>query len=249
MSVGQSTSPGLERASDRRELTEVLGRVEQLERTKPDAGVSLFGSSHQAVPLGYYGSGAPNLDVVGYAWVADATSYGGGYVEADADDDYFTGLVLLEPKGSVWQFNYRHSAGPDYGRFRVGLASLEYESADRPSGDSEGKIAPVDGSYGSFSYVELTPGVGGIDLYSATAIGDLASSNSNPFIVGGDVGDPLSSFTALGNDPYTGFPIMDGGPGWYRMKIYTDGKNASSSGFRIRLSEVILTRRADDNAY
>lgn len=249
MSVGQSTSPGLERASDRRELTEVLGRVEQLERVPAARYLTQFGTWHQQLPLVFYDAAAapPGIDVDGYSWVNDASFVGGGYVEGTADAKYFTGMVLLGPKGSIWQITWRAANGPDFGRFTFALASLLYESDLRPSGDPTGKIAPVDGAYGSFTYIDLAT-THTYDGYAATDLGEVLVSSSVPFIVGGDEGAPLTDFDTGVTDPMTGFTLMDGGPGWYRFKVYTDGKNASSSGFKVRISNILFTRRADDNA-
>lgn len=233
----------------RHHRTHEPGGSDELSRS---ARTALFGTSYQRIQLQYVGSGAPDLDGTAYdafSWVTDPTAFSGGYVEATTDGAFFSGLVLLEPKGSVWQFNHRRSTGPDYGRYKVALTSLEYESASRPAGDLRGKIAPVDGGYGSFSYIDLTSGTG-FDGYGATASGDIAHDSSLPFIVGGDEGDPLTDFATGITDPGpTGFTLMDGGPGWYRLKIYTSGKHASSSGYRVRISDAILTRRSDDNTF
>lgn len=208
-----------------------------------------FGAWHQRIPLYYYDAinQPPGWDYSGFQWVNDASFRGGGYVGATADASYFTCLVLLAPKGSIWQLNISHSDGPDFGRIRVQLASMLYESASRPSGDPTGKIGPVDGSYGSFTYVDLNASPG-FDTYSATPGGDHASGSSLPFIVGGDEGDPLTDILSAPTDPFTGRRMMDGGPGWYRLKIHVSGKNASSSGYKVRISDVLLNRRADDNA-
>lgn len=255
MSVGQSTSPGLERASDRRELTEVLGRVEQLERVPAARYATQFGSSHQSLPLQYAGSPIPDISGVfwdGFEWITDPTSFRCGYAEATTEGAFFSGLVLLEPKGSVWHFNNRRSEGPDFGKYTISLASLVYESPLRGGtlADQAGKIGPSDGSYAGseppFAYVDLATA----DAYASVAVNDYAPETVNPpFIVGGEVGDPLTDFVTGITDPFLGFQLMDGGPGWYRLRVMVEGQNPSSTGFRCRISEAILTRRSDENSF
>lgn len=207
------------------------------------------GAWHQQIPLVWYDAAdhPPGIDEDGYTWVNDASFVGGGYVEGTADGDYFTCMVLLGPKGSIWQITWRAAQGPDFGRFTFALASLGYESNLRPSGDNTGKIAPVDGAYGSFTYIDLAT-THSYDAYNPADVGEVRVSSSTPFIVGGDEGDPLTDFFTGNTDPMTGFTLMDGGPGWYRFKVYTDGKNAASSGYRVRISNIVFSRRADDNA-
>lgn len=232
------------------------GRTHLPGGTDPIPGLSLGGGGtelgpwHQSIPLTQYGSGGGGLDVSGFAWVPDASFAHGGYIGATADTSYFTSLIQLAPKGAIFQLSIRMATGPDFGRVSFALTSLEYESASRPSGDTTGKIAPVDGAYGTFSYIDMIPAASTFNFegYSASATGDFTFTGTIPFIMGGDVGDPLTDFETAVSDPLTGFKLTDGGPGWYRIKCYVDGKNASSSGYKTRISEILLTRRADDNA-
>ncbi len=214
-----------------------------------------FGGPVQEVFLPSFADVTVNDIGTGVGWLGDAASYGGGYVTrgtSPADGDYFSFLSYFGPTGSAWSMRYLHYVGPDYGKLQVAIASGGYELASRPSGCPPGKIQPYDSGYGdALSYVNF---VGLQDCYNVSETQPTGSFPGNlQLIVGGGVGAVLTDFTdttspcadVSGADPYTGINIMDGGPGWYRTKIFVSGKNASSSGFRFRITRVAWSRIDD----
>lgn len=211
----------------------------------PSTAAVELGPWTQHVPLYYFDAldNPPGVDFLTFDWVSDPVYRGGGYCGATANNSYFTWLINLSPKGSIWHVFLRAAGSTDYGKLTIAFTSLAYESASRPSGDETGKIAPVDGSYGTFSYVDLATQ----ECYTAGGFNENVVSGSFPFIVGGDVGDVLTDFTTGVTDPFTGFTLMDGGPGWYRIRAKVNGKHASSGGHKMRVTDLRVVRAADDN--
>lgn len=210
-----------------------------------------FGSWSQHIPLYYFDSvdAPPNIDFLTFDWATDSAYRGCGYCGATANGSYFSWLVNLSPRGSVWHVYINAAGDVDYGKLTISFGSLVYESTERGSGELSGKIGPADASYpGSlpaFTYVDLAT----IDCYESGGFTENSTGGSSyPFIVGGVTGTPLTDFTTGITDPVTGFTLMDGGPGWYRMRVKVDGKNGASSGYKARVTDVRVVRKADDNA-
>ncbi len=183
-------------------------------------------------------------------WVGDAASWGGGYVTRvfPADGDFFEFSFLASPEGSGWGLNFLAYNGPDYGKIDIKVASLGYQLDSRPSGCPVGKIQSDDGSYGDPpDFIAW----GGQDFYAA--VEGQENLGQYDFFVGGQVGDVLTDISDVGNpcadgsgdDPMTFIPVTDGGPGWYRVKMVVNGKNASSSGYRVRITRASLIRLDD----
>lgn len=183
-------------------------------------------------------------DTTGFDWSQESAHTNGGYLGSTALNDYITMLVLAHPQGSIWGLRVLGDTGPDFGITRVAIASVGYQLASRPSGSTSGKIQDRAGGYGtSPSYKQMVQ----YDLYSAgLTVGGLTSNGFVPFIPGGAEGAVLSSLSAGGTDPYTGYHISDGGPGWYLIRFLTVGKNGASTGYKIRLSDIVWHRVADD---
>lgn len=211
----------------------------------------ILGSSTQEVYLPEFAS-LTNSDTNGPVWVGDAASYGGGYITraSPSNGDYFSFMTLFWPKGSIWSLRALHYVGPDYGIFKMYIASLGYELSSRPSGCANGKIQDFGAGYGdALNYVHFTA----VDTDCYAAVESQTHQGDVQIVVGGDQGDPLTDLREAGNpcgdangdDPYSNFPIMDGGPGWYRTKIVVDGKNASSTNYRMRISRIAWSRVDD----
>ncbi len=233
--------------------------IHQLQRRPAFNSLGDFGSQTQEIFLPAFADiTVADVGATGCTWLGDAASYGGGYVTkatAPADGDSFSFLTYFGPSGSVWSFRFLFYEGEDYGILKTQLASVAYESPDRPSGCVGGKIQPYDSAYGTaLSYIDTGWAQ---DCYAAVLAQPVTSLPGNlQVIVGGDLGDPLTDMSdtvnvcsnVIGADPYTGFTVMDGGPGWYRTKMVIDGKNASSAGFRFRVTRVAWQRIDDAGA-
>lgn len=231
--------------------------IQQLQR-RPQItpAVTEFGVGTQIPYLPEFADSSNADQSGGIGFTFDNTSYGGGYVARTnpllaADGDYFTFMALLSPIGSIWSFRYLHWVGPAYGKLEVEMASLGYDLAARPSGCPQGKVQPYNAAYGdALSYLNM-----GINTDGYNAVEQQVTGGFSDFVieVGGQPGDPLTDFTDIGNecadgagfDPFNSVAVMDGGPGWYRVKIKINGKNASSTGYNFRISSVAWSRVDD----
>jgi len=233
--------------------------IRQLQRRPARNGIADFGTTTQQIYLPDLAN-VTNGDVsTGVGWNWDFTTWSGGYVTratSPADGDHFSFMALLSPAGSIWQFSFTYWIGPSYGKLKASIASLGYELVSRPSGCPAGKIQPWDAGYGdALNYVSRVAWLQ--DCYNAAESQALVDGTGLfQVIPGGDIGAPLTDLTDVGNpcangsgnDPYTAVNVMDGGPGWYRIKMNVEGKNASSSGFKFRVSTATLVRLDDDLA-
>lgn len=208
-----------------------------LERVAPSV-LATLGLPNQVIPLPslVVTSGA---DTTGFTWTRDNAYTGGGYLGCTLNNSFF-GFMVQVSQGGIFALRMRAGTGPDFAKFKVQVASLDAPPIGR-SGDPTGKIEGS--SSGTISLVTLTSA---IDTYSAIVGGEDDPINGQlVFVVGGDPGDPLTTFLGP-SDPGTGYSIMDGGPGWYFVKISTDGQNGASSGFKLRFTSMVLTRLNDD---
>lgn len=233
--------------------------INQLQRRPvyPDQTAEL-GLPTTVIYMPLIGNG-PNVDndpMVGPAmsFELDATAPFGGYVtrSTPAIDSYFTFMVNMQPQGSIWGLSWVYGIGPDYGIVETSVASVIYQSPERQSGCPIGKIQPPNEAYGGpLNYMAFSTQ----DAYNATD--DYAFIDGmQVWVIGGDVGSPLTDFadtsnpcaTGGGDDPFTGYTIWDGGPGWYRFRFQVTDKNASSTNYRHRINHIGLIR-LDDSGY
>ncbi len=208
----------------------------QLLRRPSVNAFSEFGATTQPIWLQAFAQ-PTNCEVIGTTqWVYD-----------------FSFMALLSPQGSIWQLSITWWTGPDYGKMDFSMASLEAPPTDRPLGCPPGKIQPWDQAYGD-ALVYIQPVGSFQDFYSVTETQELVGGQGIlQIVVGGSLGDPLTDLNEIGNvcanntgaDPYTLVNVMDGGPGWYRFLLQINGKNASSTGYRFRISSAALVRLDD----
>lgn len=199
-----------------------------------------FGAAVQIVPL-------PLITTIGdssgFSWTRDSAFTHGGYLGCTASTAYFTFLWYLGRKGGIYGVRYRASGDVDYAKLTFSMASLGYELPSRPSGIASGKIQPTSGAYGTTpSQVDKFTH----DWYSAVPLAETIFNAQEVFVVGGDEGDALTTFTSS-TDPMLGYSIMDGGPGWYKAKVRVNGRNvANTTGYKLRIPELVLCRLDDD---
>ncbi len=233
--------------------------VRQLQR-RPVIGseTAEFGAATQEIFLPAIGNFSNNCadPLIGSSMIytLDVTAPGGGgYVTRVTPDQgsYFEFDILLTPQNAIFALGLIFGRGPDYGKFTISIASLLYQSELRPSGCPAGKIQPCDGSYGDDPvFFDLDTQ----DAYSVAPTYEVYGQLN--LIPGGNVGDPLTDLTDVGNpcadntglDPLLGMGIMDGGPGWYRVRVQVNDKNASSTDYRCRIVRFACVRLNDTGA-
>jgi hypothetical protein len=215
------------------------------------ATVTDFGDASYNAPLIALADSGNTLKTAGVVWVFDAAVSSGGYITkvAPANGSYFATLLRFHPQNAIYALAFTYASGPDYGNFDVNIASIEYQSASRPSGDPEGKLQDLTVGFGN----AIVAGYGSnpvfkklttYNAYSAVAIAESGSSGVLTFIPGGAEGDVLTSLTAA-TDPYTLLSISDGGPGWYLIQFKVNGKDAASTNYRFRIISLQVLRTPD----
>lgn len=178
--------------------------------------------------IGYVGDGFSNpIDNA----VADSTCFHGGYVHdgADADGAVAHWTVWLGPTGA--RFNIRVLAVSNAGAGKLGLKAEKLE-----------EVSPGIWERGSASLIDIWPGSPPIDMYTPPTVPNQHYSTYTFGIEGADCDTP---FTAVDDSPSYGYGL-DGGPGRYRLWLYVDGKNGSSSGYAALLQQVVLIRNNGD---
>lgn len=178
----------------------------------------------------------------GYSYVTDATYPLGGYLGATADAKYFVIGFILGPAGSRWTVALNLGFGPDYGKLQLqwGQTPVQVEAADSDSGVVEPQYI-YDPGYVPAWY--QTNNADLLDTYAAAPSTTGSLRGKSTFYISGDAGDQLSSNGIA--DPYPSTVSMNGsGDGshiWW-MKGLTSGKNASSTGYRIRINQIRVHR-------
>lgn len=219
-------------------LGDALDRIRALERTR-------VGKVYPANPV------RPQLDV---GFPADDSLHFGTFTVDDrvrlnaylestgAQDAYFQRKFTLGPEGSLWTAYVGYAAAPDGGKAKLSIASVPSPNPVRGGSNDVGTLQP-DSSGGSdpWNWVEL----GTLDTYAAAFI-DAATTFSASFrLMGGDEAD----LTAIaGTDPFVPCATGDGGAGQYAMRVEVNGKNVSSSGYVLRITEVTFMR-LDDSGF
>lgn len=191
-------------------------------------------------------------------YTLDNTAPFGAYIDETSDGSWFAFAMPLGPRYSMWAVGvwyYRTSDG--------GIIELEWAttSIDQLATDGYGSIRSVENPPGdvgaSWFYPSATAGHYQIDTYNAVSSWQF-QRKSRIIIVGAD-GTMLSADGATATDVagvYEGLlsdqKAMNGGGDpsvmwWLRLK--TNGKNASSSGYRMRVAGVSVARiHADGNS-
>lgn len=174
---------------------------------------------------------AAGIGVINY--VIDNTYPHNGYVEQTTDQNYIAWPVELGPQGSIWLPIALFDKGPDRGKYELQLAGAEPDTATGvPTGPSN--IAAGDWkTHANLTYdgyaVGANPYPGSPQIFSAFRINGADGAKGTAFSAG---------FYGLD---------WDGGSGGYGIRVKTNGKNAASTGFRRRLSGLVLLRLGDDS--
>ena len=174
-------------------------------------------------------------------WTIDAAYPASGYWKSTLDLAYVSFVVNLGPKGSRWGMRPLIAEGINYGKLEVQFASLSWTNyyTGSPPYDEGGFTGlglgqPVEGGN---SFVTLET----LDCYAAADNPFRIQSSYRRFRIAGDDGDLGTAFTS----EITGDYAWDGGSGVHRVKLVTNGKNASSTGNEMRLGGFALFRLDD----
>lgn len=197
------------------------------------------------IPLEFVGASGDNVSMLGgfegppgpggFTYQLDATFSHNGAAKSTADAANFTFPFPFTPAGSLWGFSVRGKKGPSFGILQIALASVESPNPNRSGVNDDGTFNDQEGD---MTFVDVPDAF--VNCYNATAASEDWIIRNAPFRLNGAEGDPLTTFS--GSDAYTGFDLMNGGPGWYMVRLYTDGKHASSSGYAIQISSLVIAR-------
>lgn len=198
-----------------------------------------------AIPLEFAGElGVQNGRALGgfdsgtaYDWTIDTAFTHNGALKSTTNGAQFFFPFSFTPAGSLWSFSARGAEGSDFGILQIALASIGSPNPNRGGVDDRGTLNDQEAD---MTFVNVPAAV--VDCYNATPLTEHLYMLNAAFRVHGIAGSPLTAFS--GTDGYTGFTLMDGGPGWYMVKVFTNGKHASSSGYRINLSSLVIARVA-----
>jgi len=153
------------------------------------------------------------------------------------DGASFVRHVSLGPKGSIWSAQVSYASAPDAPKFDIYLASVASPDPARGGVDDAGTLLEESG----LTYVKL---FGPIDTYAA-AFTDDGWHGTIPFRL---AGADLAPFTAFGANDAFGFRTINGGAGQYAVRLRINGKNAASTGYHLRVTELAFVR-LDDFSY
>lgn len=234
----------------------------------PIPGLTLGGLSYVATPNKHSILG-PEFQafesVVGVAqgtspfgYTFDNTAPFGAYIDETTDGSWFTFAMPLGPRYSMWAVNVWYQRSSDGGIIELEWATTSIDQIGTDTYGSVRSIANPPGDVGaSWYYPSATASHYQIDTYNA-GTSWVHARRSRIIIVGAD-GVMLSADGATASDVtgvYEGLTAtqkaMNGGGDpsvmwWLRLKC--NGKNASSSGFRMRVAGVSVVRiHADDNS-
>ena len=166
-------------------------------------------------------------------WTVDATYVNCGYLEKTTDGQVVSWMVNLQPARSAWIIGVITGMGADYGKLETQLASNPIDqsifTADRFPEESA-----------NLTYVTLQT----FDCYNATTLKNVQWASFTIFLITGDEGTNGTAFTT-GTGLYAGIKTWDGGPGLHRVRLKTNGKHASSTGYRNRVSQLVVARVSD----
>lgn len=170
-------------------------------------------------------------------WTIDSTYPFGGYMQMSTQNDFVVWPVVLAPKGSTWLPYAVLAQGPDFGIVKITLGTaLPVTSADDTDGLGGAGLFYDSGSTTFISW----PNDGQWDGYAASNTPfPGASSIFNGFRIMGNDGAVGTSLSVA-----TGFAAhgWDGGSGPHFLKLSCTTKNASSTGYKWRLSALGFIR-------
>lgn len=189
-------------------------------------------------------------------WTRDLTIDWGGYLTNDptaTDGDEMFIAAPLGPRWSCWHLDICYGRGPDHGilNFQVATAPF-FRTCDgvptiNPTGNERYDIAAPD-SLGDYDLTWFDLPGWTVDGYNASEL-----FNSNTQEVGstiritGEYGQMLGNVDTGECEPLTGQSFDSGDGLVYYFRLFLNGQNASSSGFKFRIQAVRLVRAIEND--
>ena len=170
-------------------------------------------------------------------WTINSSYAFNGYMEMSVQNDYVIWPVFLAPKGSVWLPYAVLAEGSDFGIVTWSLGSALPLSAGDDTDGLNGDGLYYDAT--NTTFVTMSTGAT-FDCYNATPAPFPGSSQIfGGFRVMGDDGTIGTSFS--GSTAFAAH-AWDGGSGPHFLKLQVSTKNASSTGYRWRISALGMMR-------
>lgn len=174
-------------------------------------------------------------------WAIDANYANNGYMQMNALNAYVAWPVILAPKGSTWMPYAVLAVGPDYGIVTVSFGTAP-EVTDAEDSDGLGG-AGLFKDYSTVTFATLAT----FDCYNASPLAYPGASQIWPgFRIMGEDG---TIGTAFGTASIFAAKSWDGGSGPHFLRLSTGSKNASSTGYRMRISALGMIRTDDQGLF
>jgi hypothetical protein len=162
-----------------------------------------------------------------------------GKSRTPAINDFFTHGCTLGPQGAMFGLGVSYKAGSDCGIITFSLASMASPDTDRAGVSDAGTLTDA-------ALIYVTIGSLPLDTYAASSADVGTDGYQATFRLMGAAGDPLT--VSSGSDAFTGVALLDGGPGFYKLKAEVTSKNASSTGYRAQFTGLAFVR-LDDSGF
>jgi hypothetical protein len=181
-----------------------------------------------------------NVASSGFSFTFDTTYLGGGYSGCTANGKFLTFLLPIGPYGSTWGLRYAYAIGPDFAKFDIDLAQPPEPNPNRSVGILDGSLKDFDAGLTWFNLVTAE------DAYTPVLSKTNVHNGQIAFRVAGVDGTAFSGFS--GTDPLSGYRLLQGGAGIYRLRFKSNGQNVASTGFKLQFTAIALWR-LDDGGY
>jgi hypothetical protein len=200
------------------------------------SAVDLGGAFNVNLPL----ATGSNVASSGFSFTFDATYLGGGYSGCTANGKFLTFLLPIGPYGSTWGLRYAYAIGPDFAKFDIDLAQPPEPNPNRSTGILDGSLKDFDAGLTWFNLVT------GEDAYTPVLSKTNVHNGQIAFRLAGVDGTTFTGFS--GTDPLSGYRLLQGGAGIYRLRFKSNGQNVASGGFKLQFTSIALWR-LDDGGY
>lgn len=254
------TTPRVTRPDIADDVGENRDRIRILEAIAPNV---MWPSSYNLMDYADWGVGPVDFPVLqpgggssSWTTVVDNTRVGGFYIKntvgagAYLQDAAFARYVRLGPQYSAWGITTIMATGTNCGNVTF---ALQYVGDDVP--DDPGVIDVGAGLFPGSTYPAPTFPVPPTDffnngdaptisLYAGVGVNEQPWDGYSQFRLMGAPGTPITAVTTIhAGDVY---PEFDGGPGWYCLLVYVNGKSVSSTDYRVEISQLKLNRYSAD---
>lgn len=221
------------------------GSREQLER-RPAPAAAEAAAGSDPWPMSYdlmpWDAAKRGIDGYDFNPTRDSAYLGGFYVEGNGDGDIAIMYFRLGPRGSAWGLNFECDRGSDCGIVHTSWQVVSEDSGALGNGAGfEGGLGLIFDSYAGAAPTFYTADSPSFDLYNAAPSLHQNFDGYSQFRIMGQEGDLITAnATTNADDPF--FKHFDGGPGIWACKVMVNGKNASSSGYRVRIENAFVRR-------